>query len=250
LVTPKPSPTASGGLVPLDVEVAGNGRQINARIADSYAAWRQEVLAQSGYDFLGRVSDVYRPLGYSGRDYGHLSWHRTGRAVDTLFEWHDPAEGPNLLVVVREDLGAQTYWRLYLRTRVQDGTLGEPLTEPQWAFWFELDPAREPEAYANGGRPDDIPPGLYVDVTQLAGRHGWGRIASYEEEDFDWRNDSVGREFWHYQRTDGLTWWEAMLELYPEETLEGYYSWQICTEELGMDPAWLRAKGIPEEVEP
>jgi TolB protein len=248
--TPAPSPTATGGLVPLDVDVAGKGRQISARVAASYAAWRQEILAQSGYDFLGRVSDVYRPLGYSGRDYGHLSWHRTGRAVDTLFEWHDPTDGPNLLVVVREDLGANTYWRLYLRTREQDGSMGEPLSQPRWAFWFELDPDREPAAYAAGGRPGAIPPGFYLDLTYLARRHGWARIASYEEDDFDWRSDSVGREFWHYQRTDGLTWWEAMRELYPQETLEGFYSWQICTETLGMDPTWLRAKGIPEEVEP
>jgi TolB protein len=203
------------------------------------------VAAQSGYDFLSTISDMYRPLGYSGSHYGHLSWHRTGRAVDFLFEWRDPDDGENRLLVVREDLGTQTYWRLYLRCREQDGTMGEPLTVAPWIFWFDLDATVEPDAVAAGGKPGEIPSGYYVDLTRLAKRYGWHRIASYEEANFDWRTDSVGREFWHYQRTDGLTWWSAMSELYASADLEQFYGWEVCVEKLGMDPAWLLAKGIP-----
>jgi TolB protein len=188
---------------------------------------------------------MFRRLGYSGRDYGHLSWHRTGRAVDFLFEWYAPEDNRNRLLVVREDLGEQIYWRLYLLCREQDGSMGEPLTVAPWVDWFNLDPAQEPEAYAAGGRPGAIPSGYYLDLTRLAKQHGWHRIASYEEADFDWKTDSVGREFWHYQRTEGLTWWQAMAQIYPLETLEQTYSWEICTGKLGMDPTWLEAKGIP-----
>lgn len=249
-LAPTPTPTrAPGELVPLvelDVNCAGQLPLIPESLADDYTAWRTEIMAQTGYDFLGVNSDMFRRLGYARRDYGQLSWHRTGRVVDTYFEWHSPTEGPNLLMVMRETLGPQTYWRLYLKTREQDGSMGEPLTIAPWAFWFNLDRAREPEAYAAGGRPEEIvPAGYYVDITQLAARHGYYRIASYEEDDFDWRTDSVGREFWHYQHADGLTWWEAMLEIYPLEKVEAYYSWQICTEELHIKPAWLVAKGIP-----
>ena len=135
-----PHPTAMPGsdkpieLAKVDVQVAGNHPQLHADVAASYTAWRAEVAQQSGYDVLGRVSDMFRSLGYSSHPYGHLSWHRTGRAVDLLFEWHAPEEkqdlinGPNRLLVIREDLGAQTYWRLYLHCRDQDGTMGEPLT--------------------------------------------------------------------------------------------------------------------------
>jgi len=250
VVAPPSRPTREPGdlvgTVDLEIEVAGGGQRIHAGVAASFYGWRQEIEAQTGYDFLGTVSDVFRPLGYSGRDYGHLSWHRTGRAVDTLFEWHDPPDGPNQLLVVRDTLGPSTYWRLYLLCREQDGSMGEPLTVAPWVFWFNLDPQREAEAYAAGGRPDKIPPGYYVDLTRLAGRHGWHRIASYEEPDFDWRWDSIGREFWHYQCTDGLTWWQAMRQLYPEEALLELYGWDVCVEQLEMAPEWLRAKGIPE----
>jgi TolB protein len=248
---PLPTPTATADalrpatLGELDVEVAGNHPRLNEQVVPSYQAWREEVLIRSGYDFMGSVSDMFRPLGHSRSPYGHLSWHRTGRAVDTLFEWHDPPDSPNQLLVVRDTLGTATYWRLYLRCREQDGTMGEPLTVAPWMFWFELDPLREPDAHASGGRPGPVPEGYYVDLTRLAARHGWHRIASYEQGDFDWRWDSLGREFWHYQRTDGLTWWQAMRQLYSRADLDGYYSWQVSSEELGLDPAWLQAKGIP-----
>jgi TolB protein len=246
--TPAPTPTLAPGqtvpLITLDIACAGKHPQIHAHLADEYQAWRADVLSQTGYDVLGSVSDMFRPLGYSRRDYGHLSWHRTGRTLDLLFEWPG-ADGENQFLVVRENLGPQTYWRLYIKAREQDGTMGEPLTDAPWIFWFEFDPATEPAAYTTGGKPGEIPSGYHVDLTRLARRHGWHRIASYQEEDFDWRSDSVGREFWHYQRTDGLTWWEAMLQIYPLETMEQTYGWTVCTEQLGMDPAWLRAKGIP-----
>jgi len=243
-----PMATPTNGLVKpvaLDVVSAGERARIHPDLVDAYAGWRRAVREQTGYDFLGTISDAFRPLGYSHREYGHLSWHRAGRAVDTLFEWHDPPDAPNALVVTREDLGPHTYWRMYLRCQKQDGTMGEPLTVPLWVFWFDLDRSQEAEAAAAGGRPGDVPRGYYVDITQIAARYGWHRIASYQEPDFDWRTDSVGREFWHYQRTDGLTWWEAMRQLYPLETLNQFYGWDVCTKELGLDPAWLRAKGIP-----
>ena len=251
LSPPAPTPAlqaAQGeqaGLTTLDIVCAGNHPQINAQLAGAYEAWRAGVLARTGYDVLGQISDMFRPLGYSGREYGHLSWHRTGRAVDLLFAWRVPGDDENRMLVVREDLGPQTYWRLYIRAREQDGTMGEPLADAPWVFWFELDPDKEASAYAAGGRLGPVPPGFYVDLTRLAGRHGWHRIASYQETDFDWRTDSVGREFWHYQRTDGLTWWEAMLEIYPLETVERFYGWSVCVDKLDMDPVWLAAKGIP-----
>jgi TolB protein len=248
-VAPVPMPTAAAGerieLVKVAVQVAGNNPRLNANVVASYQAWRAEVIARCGHDMLGQVSDMFRPLGHSRHPYGHLSWHRTGRAVDLLLEWHDPPDGPNRLMVMRDDLGPQTYWRLYLYCRDQDGTMGEPLTVAPWVFWYNLDRTREPAAYAAGGKPGTVPAGYYVDVTRLAGRHGWHRIASYEEEDFDWRWDSVGQEFWHYQRADGLTWWEAMSQIYPQETLEQYYGWTLCVDELGIAPAWAEAKGIP-----
>ncbi|MBN1936686.1 MAG: PD40 domain-containing protein [Anaerolineae bacterium] len=242
---PTPAPEATADLIQLDIACAGGDPRINALLAADYAALRQAVLDASGYDMLGSVSDMFRSLGYGTRNYGHLSWHRTGRTLDILQEWRDTADGRNDLLVTREDLGPQTYWRLYLRTRVQDGTMGEPITASPWIGWFNLDPAQEPQAYAAGGKFDAIPPGYYIDFTRLAGRYGWHRIASYKEADFDWKWDSVGMEFWHYQRADGLTWWQAMQQIYPPELLDALYSWQTCVDKLGLDQTWLELKGIP-----
>ena len=83
-----------------------------------------------------------------------------------------------------------------------------------------------------------------MDLTAIAHKHGWERIAAYDEEDYSWKFDTLGTEYWHYQRTDGLTWYAAMQEIYPEETLQQGYTWEKC-QELGIGEDVLLAKGIP-----
>ncbi|MDQ7029623.1 MAG: hypothetical protein Q9O62_07515 [Ardenticatenia bacterium] len=77
--------------------------------------------------------------------------------------------------------------------------------------------ARCVEAPGQGGKPRGFVSGYYVDFTQLAEDAGWQRISSYEAPDFDWRTNKTALEFWHYQRTDGLIWWEAMEQVHPDE---------------------------------
>ena len=78
------------------------------------------------------------------------------------------------MVAVREDFGAQTYWRLYLRAQLQDGSLGEPLRDTPWdlSARYNLDP----KVYEQGGKYSDVPPGYWVDVTALAIQYGWERV--------------------------------------------------------------------------
>lgn len=164
--------------------------------------------------------------------------------MDLRFELPDE-KGRDQLVIVREDIGQRTYWRLFIRCRNQDGSQGRPLTLRPWVFWFVLDKEKEPEAYEAGGRPTFIPLGYYEDFTAIARRHGWHRIPAFEEEDYDWRRDSLGREFWHYQKTDGLTWYQAMRQIYPEEILQRFFNWELCLKERGQTEDVLRAKGVP-----
>jgi TolB protein len=89
-----------------------------------------------------------------------------------------------------------------------------------------------------------VPDGYYEDFTYLAERYGWERIASYEEEDYNWHRDSNGVEYWHYQRMDGLTWYEAMQEVHPQAVLDQYFTWEIG-KELGFSDELLERKGIP-----
>ena len=199
-----------------------------AGVDDDFRAWRAAVQARSGYDFLGQLSDVFRPAAYYHHRLGYLSWHKTGRAVDLLFDWQD-AEGRSALYVVREDVAGEVYWRLFLKCAVQDGSMGEPLTQAPWYFWWHPDPIKDPATAANGGQRLPILAGYFVDVTALAERYGWSRIASYRLEDFHWQHDSTATEYWHFQHTDGLTWYQAMAQIYPQELLEELFSRPMAT---------------------
>jgi TolB protein len=205
--------------------------------------WRTAVRDRSGHDFLARVSDIFRPAAYYGHRLGYLSWHKTGRAVDLLFDWRG-VDGKQALYVVREDLAGEVYWRLFLKCVAQNGSQGEPLAQAPWHFWWHPDSQKNPVTVANGGRPLPIPTGYFVDVTALARRYGWSRIASYHLDDFDWRRDSTATEYWHYQRTDGLTWYQAMSQIYPEESLQKLFSRPMAAAR-GQTEEVVDGKGLP-----
>ncbi|HSJ58638.1 MAG TPA: DPP IV N-terminal domain-containing protein [Anaerolineae bacterium] len=252
---PTPMPTLAPGtlaaVVPVPEVVVSFNREavlVNERVAPSLVAWQRDVLAASGWDFLGQTKGSWRNVDavsskqLFAHDYAYLSWHKTGRALDLELELK--VDGRDQLVKVREDLGGSIYWRLYLRTARQDGSQGEPLKEQPWLFWWQIVESAEPEAYRAGGKRLPVPEGYYVDVTDMAKRHGWERIATYAlEGDYDWHVHSNGTEYWHYERTDGLTWWEAMLEVYPVETLETHFAWEVGLA-YRQSEEMMRTKGI------
>jgi len=116
------------------------------------------------------------------------------------------------MVVVREDFGSQTFWHLYLRTRAQDGSQGEPLNQVPWDFSARSDPT----AYDQGGRlMTSIPSGYWLDLTSLALQYGWERQPAL----VNWRTFFNGTHFNEFADTQGLDWRTAMLELYPPDVL-------------------------------
>ncbi|MCL7453804.1 MAG: DPP IV N-terminal domain-containing protein [Anaerolineae bacterium] len=251
-----PEPTLAPGELAEIVSVPGvlasyskEPVRVNELVAPSLAAWRQAVLEASGWDFLHgtlgawRNIDSVRKRAMYTYDYGFLSWHKTGRALDLALEYK--VDGIDQMVISREDLGSTIYWRIYLRTARQDGSQGEPLKENPWRFWWHIVPSEEPEAYDAGGKRLPIPAGYFVDVTALAIRHGWERIAAYAiDGDYHWNVDSNGTEYWHYERTGGLVWWEAMQQLYSPQTLEANVGWEIGLQRAQSE-AMMRSKGVP-----
>jgi TolB protein len=160
-----------------------------------------------------------------------LSWHKTGRAFDTQMELRGPG-GRQDMVLVREDTDGHTKWRMFLRAAAQDGRVGRPLVEPGCSFAAGSGSADDAQA---GGRRADTPPGGYwVDFTDLAGRYGWQRITSLTQGSVDWRSDWEGIEHWHYKRRDGLSWFQAVRQLYPEAELAAE-----------LNPDRLRALKVP-----
>ncbi len=245
--TPTPSPPSGEPpyhIVPLVNILEGGPYQLEERAAASFDALRAEVLARTGWDYLGKLSDAFRLIYMHGRTrYGYFSWHKTGRAIDLRMELLD-AEGEQQLELVREDIDSETYWRMYIRCFKQDGSQGEPLKVTPWRYWWQIDPDLDPEGYEQGGRPKPIPGGYYVDFTEIAKRFGWERIAAYTTEDYHWHQHTLRTEYWHYQYMEGLLWYEAMLEIYPEEMLRDYFTWEKARE-LGFPDDLPRRKGIP-----
>jgi TolB protein len=253
---PEPVPTLAPGVQARIVQVPSilaNYTQepvrVHELVAPSLVAWQQDVADASGWDFLALTLGAWRSIDQVRKremyayDYGYLSWHKAGRALDLALEYK--VEGIDQLLQVRDDLGANTYWRLYLRAARQDGSLGEPLKDNPWLYWWHIVPEEEPAAYDAGGKRRPIPSGYYVDVTAIAKAHGWERIAAYAiEGDYHWASDSNATEYWHYERTDGLPWWDAVRQLYSLEEMEKWVGW-----EAGLDKAqtedMMRSKGIP-----
>ncbi|NLE77366.1 MAG: hypothetical protein GX605_11525, partial [Chloroflexi bacterium] len=60
--------------------------RLNALIAHSFVALRQRVREETGWDFLGQLSDAWRPLEAEDDTSSFGSWHKAGRAVDLLFD--------------------------------------------------------------------------------------------------------------------------------------------------------------------
>jgi len=117
------------------------------------------------------------------------------------------------MTAAREDFGAQTYWRLYIRAQLQDGSLGEPLRVAPWdlSARYNLDP----KIYEQGGTYSATPAGYWVDVTSLALQYGWERLPALP----NWRTFYRGARFTEFALTEGLDFYTAMLQLYPPDVL-------------------------------
>ena len=90
--------------------------------------------------------------------------------------------------------------------------MGEPVLQKIWDInaRFNSDPA----AYETGGvEKDAYPVGYWVDITDLALRYGWERV----EASPNWTTYYQGARFNQFILRSGLTWKDAMLELYPVE---------------------------------
>lgn len=183
--------------------------QLHDLADEAFAALRRRVTEESGWDALASLENAFVPIttvldpGY-GED-----WLYTGRA----FAINSLMTNAGWMVAVREDFGAQTYWRLYIRAQQQDGSLGEPLHNLPWdlSARYNLDP----KVYEQGGTYSDVPAGYWVDVTSLAIQYGWERQPALP----NWRTYYRGARFTEFALTDGETWYAAMLELYPPEVL-------------------------------
>ncbi len=216
-------------------------------VDNSFQAWRNRLRDEVGFDFLQKLSDAARDVGSRTETSQYASWHKSGRAVDTLFDYH--LNGQLMHEIVKEIYGGETYWRIYLRCTDQSGRCGRPLTATPWNYSAR---ARTNIAPEQGGIEKEIQPGYYVDMTALAREYGWERISSYADQDYSWTWNFLAFEYWHYQKrfeTDGAAnWYQAMRDVYNEKTLQRYFSWEKMRQ-LSEEPYMIALKGIPLPLE-
>jgi len=212
LFTEVVSPTASGpsfAFVRLD-DVNPGGHLLSDAVDDSFRALRARVQQETGIDVLGTVGSSWRPMNHTPRDgQSRRSYHVAGRAID--IDQTPYNLGTNQIVFIREDIGSVTYWRVYIKAKRQDGTQGEPLRAAPWDLVVDGQTGGQPMAR--------IPAGYYVDFTTLAADYGWERVRAI----WRWRAFYPDVEWWHFQKTDGLPWWDAMKQVFEEKDIIASY---------------------------
>jgi TolB protein len=196
-----------------EVDVDAPAPYLSDRVDDSFEALRQRVVDEAGWDFLSRLDNMFifltaNPVPGDAAE----NWGKAARAFD--FSYRTAISVDPQVEVVREDIGSQTYWRVYLRTAEQDGRQGEPLRQMPWDFTARYDD--DPRYYDQGGKlKETLPAGYYIDFTALAADYGWGRAPALA----NWRTYFHGIRYWHFENRHGLAWPEALLELYTADEL-------------------------------
>jgi TolB protein len=196
-----------------ELDVDAPAPYLSDRVDDSFRALRQRVLDEAGWDFLGRLDNMFTFLTDNPVP-GDTSenWNKAARAFD--FSYREAISVDPQVEIVREDLGSETYWRVFVRTAAQDGSQGEPLRQLPWDFTARYQ--ADPRYYDQGGKPKEtLPAGYYLDFTALAADYGWQRAPALA----NWRTFFHGIRYWHFENRQGLAWPDALLELYTADEL-------------------------------
>ncbi|PKN93297.1 MAG: hypothetical protein CVU44_10420 [Chloroflexi bacterium HGW-Chloroflexi-6] len=183
---------------------------LHQSVIDSFNALRRRAILETGWDVLANLENAHTPLTASLDPGRGDSWLYTGRA----FGINPLSLNAGWMYTVREDYNGQTYWRIYLRPQAQDGSLGEPLRVHPWDLNARY--SLNPTAYEQGGQLSlSVPAGYWVDFTRLTRAYGWQRYPAQT----NWRTYFKGALFNEFAIPGGLSWREAMLELYPPDIL-------------------------------
>ena len=180
------------------------------QVDEPFEALNKATSLAVGWDFLSSLENAYTPITQPVSPGIEQDWLATGRgiAVNPVSLYAD------WMAVVREEYYGRTYWRIFIKARYQDGSQGEPITEPVWDFQARYN--GNSAGYESGGKLISPPPGYWIDFTALANSYGWSRLPA----EGNWRTYFAGARFNQFAFMDNLTWYEAMIQLYPPEALD------------------------------
>lgn len=176
-----------------------------------FEALRQRTAQLLGWDTLSSLENALTPLSVPLAPGQYESWLYTGRA----FELRSGLLNAGWLAAVREDIGGQTYWRVYLRTANPNGGLGQPLSRRPWDFAARYN-GTESSYQAGGKLASEIPAGYWIDFTALAAEYGFERLPAQS----NWRSYFPATLLTQFAARDGLSWQAAMQQLYSAEEID------------------------------
>jgi TolB protein len=192
------------------IDVSAPYPKLHDLVDEAFDALRLRIAYEAGWDYLSTLENAYLPVTSPSVPGMKEDWLYTGRA----FAANSLPYNGGWMVIVREDSAYQTYWRVYLKARAQDGSAGRPIYHQPWDFNARY--SGNMDAYENGGeRTLNIPAGYWVDFTQIARRFDWKRLPALTI----WRTNYPSARFNHFMLDSGLDWKSAMLEIYPSEVL-------------------------------
>lgn len=206
--------------------------KLNDLVDKSFQALRARFALEAGWDLLATLENAYIPLTSSLDPGMEGDWLYTGRA----FAFTPLPINAGWLVVTREDFGQDTYWRVYVKARYQDGSAGMPLHVQPWDFSARY--TGDPHSYEQGGAlAKTIPSGYWLDFTQAAAAYGWQRLPAL----LTWRSAYQEARFNEFVLTEGMSWEKAMLEIYPPEVLITPTPFVPPTRTLTPTPRWYQS---------
>lgn len=195
-------------------------------VNESFEALRKISSERLGWDFLGTLENAYLPITTPSQPGLQENWLYTGRAIAV----NSLPMNAGWLALSREDIGGQTYWRVYVRCLFQDGSQGRPIRERLWDLNARY--KGDPRTYDQGGDYGSIPAGYWVDFTDLAARYGWERLPAQ----ITWRTYYPATLFNLFVMRQGFTWQAAMSQIYPSEAISTPTPWVTLTSTVTMTP--------------
>ncbi|MEK6256449.1 MAG: hypothetical protein N2C13_03905, partial [Chloroflexota bacterium] len=184
--------------------------QLNALAIGRFYELRDRISNEAGWDVLSSLENAFVPITNRLEPGREKDWLYTGRA----FTLPPVLLDIGWMSVAMEQYNGRTYWRVYIRASVQDGSMGRPLYDFPWDFNARF--TGNATYYEQGGAPASrIPTGYWVDITAIAIDIGWERLSAL----YDWQYLFHSARFNEFVLTSGLDWEQAILQLYPPEIL-------------------------------